>query len=87
MQLPKGRIDPHDFMKLKPPTYNGTNKPNEPMLFLEEVKEIFISLSFLETQATYLIEFWLKGATWKWWRGYKKARDSILPPLTLTHFK
>ncbi|OIT19397.1 hypothetical protein A4A49_41404 [Nicotiana attenuata] len=28
VQLPTGRIDPHAFLRLKPLTYNGTDKPN-----------------------------------------------------------
>ncbi|XP_070035290.1 uncharacterized protein [Nicotiana tomentosiformis] len=57
------------------------------MLFLEEIEEMFVSLGCLETQATKLIGFRLKGAAGQWWRGYKKARDSTLPPVTWLQFK
>ncbi|XP_070054978.1 uncharacterized protein [Nicotiana tomentosiformis] len=66
---------------------NARDKPNEPMLFLEEIEEIFISLGCLETQAIELIGFRLKGATGQWWRGYKKAIDFTLPQLTWPQFK
>nr|XP_033509106.1 uncharacterized protein LOC117274007 [Nicotiana tomentosiformis] len=87
VQLPTGKINLHAFLRLKPPTYNGTYKTNEPMLLLEEIEEMFVSLGCLETQATKLIGFRLKGASGKWWRGYKKTRDSTLPPLTWPQFK
>ncbi|XP_033512656.1 uncharacterized protein [Nicotiana tomentosiformis] len=48
---------------------------------------MFVSLGCLETKSTELIGFRLEDVTGQWWRGYKKARDSTLPPLTWPQFK
>ncbi|XP_070032617.1 uncharacterized protein [Nicotiana tomentosiformis] len=70
-----------------PGNSRGRDKPNEPMLFLEEIEKMSISLGCLETQATKLIGFHLKGRAGKWWRGYEKAKDFALMPLTWPQFK
>ncbi|KAH0689222.1 hypothetical protein KY289_016580 [Solanum tuberosum] len=54
---PAARITPRDFIRLHPPTFTSKHMKVETMQFLEDIKEMFISLGCLDSPATELIRY------------------------------
>ncbi|KAL3729693.1 hypothetical protein ACJRO7_026776 [Eucalyptus globulus] len=67
------------FLKLKPPKFNGMGSPKEVEQWIDGMERIFWLLDCNEAEKITLAEYQLEGNAKFWWRA---SKDTIFPPGT-----
>lgn len=70
-------LDLKEFLKLKPPTYEGGINPATAYEWLAETKKIFKVMACSETQKVRLASYKLKGEAYRWWNLKDKAEPGM----------
>lgn len=66
-----------EFLKLKPPSFEGGINPAAAYEWLAEIKKIFKVMSCTETQRVKLAAYMLKGESHRWWNLKEKAEPEM----------
>ncbi|KAJ1405132.1 Zinc finger, CCHC-type [Sesbania bispinosa] len=75
-----------EFMKLKPPTFSGSNANEDPQRFIDGLERLWRALSCSDIRAVELASFQLEGVAYDWFDTVTRGRSVGSPPLAWGEF-
>nr|XP_027191102.1 uncharacterized protein LOC113786998 [Cicer arietinum] len=77
----------YDFLKLQPPTFQGSHNPSEAQAWLNEIKKAFEVVPCIEEQKVAFDAHLLKGGAEYWWRSAKTYLQTQGTHMNWEHFE
>ncbi|KAJ1415228.1 Retrotransposon gag domain [Sesbania bispinosa] len=75
-----------EFMKLKPPTFSGSNANEDPQRFIDGLERLWRALGCSDIRAVELASFQLEGVAYDWFDTVTRGRSVGSPPLAWGEF-
>ncbi|KAJ1431298.1 Zinc finger, CCHC-type [Sesbania bispinosa] len=75
-----------EFMKLKPPTFSGSNANEDPQRFIDGLERLWRVLGCSDIRAVELASFQLEGVAYDWFDTVTRGRSVGSPPLAWGEF-
>ncbi|KAJ1376828.1 Zinc finger, CCHC-type [Sesbania bispinosa] len=75
-----------EFMKLKPPTFSGSNASEDPQWFIDGLERLWSALGYSDIKAVELAYFQLEGVAYDWFDTVTRGRSIGSPPLVWGEF-
>ncbi|KAJ1415935.1 Retrotransposon gag domain [Sesbania bispinosa] len=75
-----------EFMKLKPPTFSGSNVNEDPQSFIDHLERLWRALGCSDIRAVELASFQLEGVAYDWFDTMTRGRSVGSPPLAWGEF-
>ncbi|KAJ1386715.1 Zinc finger, CCHC-type [Sesbania bispinosa] len=75
-----------EFMKLKPPTFSGSNANEDPQRFIDGLERLWRALGCSDIRAVELASFQLEGVAYDWFDTVTRGRPVGSPPLAWGEF-
>ncbi|KAJ1433763.1 Zinc finger, CCHC-type [Sesbania bispinosa] len=75
-----------EFMKLKPPTFSGSNANEDPQRFIDGLERLWRALGCSDIRAVELASFQLEGVAYDWFDTLTRGRSVGSPPLAWGEF-
>ncbi|KAJ1438716.1 Zinc finger, CCHC-type [Sesbania bispinosa] len=75
-----------EFMKLKPPTFSGSNANEDPQRFIDGLERLWRALGCSDIRAVELTSFQLEGVAYDWFDTVTRGRSVGSPPLAWGEF-
>ena len=75
-----------EFMKLKSPTFSGSDATEDPQRFLDRLERLWRALGCSDIRAVELTSYQLEGAAYDWYDTVSRGRPAGSPPLAWGEF-
>ncbi|CAJ2633780.1 unnamed protein product [Trifolium pratense] len=74
------------FMKLKPPTFSGSDASEDPQRFIDGLERLWRALGCSNIRAVELASFQLEGVAYDWFDTVSRGREVGSPPMAWDEF-
>ncbi|XP_017974363.1 PREDICTED: uncharacterized protein LOC108661520 [Theobroma cacao] len=75
-----------DFLKLKPPTFSGSDASEKPQVFLDKMEKICKALGCSSVRSVELVAFQLEDVAQEWYSSLCRGRPTNATPLAWSEF-
>ncbi|WRX31003.1 Retrotransposon gag domain - like 10 [Theobroma cacao] len=75
-----------DFLKLKPPSFTGSDVSEKPQVFLDKMEKIYNAMGCSSFRSVELVAFQLEDVTQEWYDLLRRGRPTDATPLTWSEF-